>query len=155
MADEEGSVKEEETTTAEAESGGDKVIGSAAIRPIFFANLVPNYKAEDVTTFFQHPPLDNEAGFEVDRIELKRGYCFVFIKDAKTQADKERIQDFVKKINGMYVNGVQYATARDGPCRMMSLSLCVCVYTRLVYPRAFVKKERLQTRAFACLLSGN
>ena len=101
MTDEEGSVKEEAPAAVGKEE--DAVIGSAAMRPIFLANLVPNFSPDGVTELFEKPPMEDTAGFEVDKVEVKRGYCFVMIKDAKKQADKERIEAFVKKINGMYV----------------------------------------------------
>ena len=32
---------------------------------------------------------------------MKRGYCFVFLKDAANQAEKERAERFVQEISGM------------------------------------------------------
>lgn len=34
---------------------------------------------------------------------MKRGYCFVFLKDPDTHAEKERCEAYVQEINGMYV----------------------------------------------------
>jgi arginine/serine-rich splicing factor 4/5/6 len=34
---------------------------------------------------------------------MKRGYCFVFLKDAANAMEKERIENYVSDINGMYV----------------------------------------------------
>ncbi len=92
-----------------------EVIGSAALRPVFLGNLSNTYTAEDVTAIFegpQQPPAGKEGGengsqtrvyspIPVDRIDLKRGYCFVFLKDAVTQQDKEQAELFVAALNGM------------------------------------------------------
>jgi arginine/serine-rich splicing factor 4/5/6 len=88
-----------------------EVIGSAALRPVFLGNLSNTYTAEDVTAIFegpQQPPAGKEdsqtrvySPIPVDRIDLKRGYCFVFLKDAVTQQDKEQAELFVAALNGM------------------------------------------------------
>jgi hypothetical protein len=100
MADEEQQpppTKEEETPAPPAEQNGDssgEVIGSAAIRPVFLGNLKPNYVSEEVEEIFTRPiappgtPEGTYTPFPVDRVDLKRGYCFVFLKDAASQADK-------------------------------------------------------------------
>ena len=82
-----------------------EVIGSAALRPVFFGNLNTNYTPEEVTDIFEKP-FQPRSDFKydpipVDRIDQKRGYCFVFLKDATTQADKERAERFLVDINGM------------------------------------------------------
>lgn len=98
----------DEATSAngDGESTGEVVIGSAAIRPVFLGNLIPNYSTDQVTNMFERPSqlrgLPREfKSIPVDRIDVKRGYCFVFLKDAETQADKEQIEAFVVAINGM------------------------------------------------------
>jgi hypothetical protein len=82
-----------------------EVIGSSAMRPVFLGNLIPGYNPELVTAIFERPqqPKENTtyARVPVDRIDQKRGYCFVFLKDATSQADKERAERFVSDINGM------------------------------------------------------
>ena len=93
---------------AEASNGdsGD-VIGSAAIRPVFLGGLVANYSAGVVQEIFEKPivpPNTPEGTFTpvpVDRVDLKRTYCFVFLKDATCQADKDNAERFVSAINGM------------------------------------------------------
>ena len=35
--------------------------------------------------------------------DIKRGFCFVFFKDAPNMEEKRRTEDFVDEINGMYV----------------------------------------------------
>jgi arginine/serine-rich splicing factor 4/5/6 len=85
----------------------DDVQGSAALRPIFLGNLNQNFTSEDVMEIFERPiqPAgQNYKPFPVDRVDLKRGYCFVFLKDAVTQEDKEAAERFVVDINGMYVH---------------------------------------------------
>jgi hypothetical protein len=88
------------------ESGAAAVIGSAALRPVFLGNLSNTYAAEEVTAIFEGPqqPLTGDIVYSpipVDRIDLKRGYCFVFLKDAVTQQDKEQAELFVTNLNGM------------------------------------------------------
>jgi arginine/serine-rich splicing factor 4/5/6 len=105
--------KEEEAATASPDQGEvaeGSVIGSAALRPVFLGNLSNTYTAEDVTAIFEGPqqPVSADdttstvyAPIPVDRIDLKRGYCFVFLKDAVTQQDKEQAELFVAALNGM------------------------------------------------------
>jgi hypothetical protein len=81
----------------------DRVIGSAALRPVFLGNLMPEYAAEVVFAAFEQPTIPHAEPVYVDRVDIKRGYCFVFLKDARSQSDKRRIEEFVSKINGMYV----------------------------------------------------
>lgn len=95
--------REARASPKEAENGS-AVVGSPAIRPIFLGNLTPQYTAEDVTAIFERPILPPDSSFPsfpVERVDLKRGYCFVFLKDVKTQQDKETIERFVSDINGM------------------------------------------------------
>lgn len=95
------------------ENGG---IGSAAMRPIFLGNLKPNYEAEDIIAIF-HKPLDLLGSSEpdafkpipVDRLDQKRGYCFVFLKDAQTAADKDNAERYVAAISGMAVDNISSA----------------------------------------------
>ena len=35
---------------------------------------------------------------------MKRGYCFVFLKDPETQSEKDRAEAYVSEISGMYVH---------------------------------------------------
>jgi len=103
-------------TSAEVkkESSEDGV-GSAAMRPIFLGNLKPNYQADDVKAIFQKPVLPpgmEEGAFqpiEVERLDQKRGYCFVFLKDASSAADKDNAERFVAAISGMEVENVSTA----------------------------------------------
>jgi hypothetical protein len=107
MADDEAmaGMADEATSANGDDSTGEVVIGSAALRPVFLGNLVPNYSTDQVTSMFENPSqlrLEREfKSIPVDRIDVKRGYCFVFLKDAETQADKEQIEAFVVAINGM------------------------------------------------------
>lgn len=100
-------VEEEEKPAAApaAAEADDPVIGSAALRPVFLGNLIPGYVPEQVTDIFEKPSQPKaDKTYEpipVDRIDQKRGYCFVFLKDAKTQTDKEQAEAFISDINGM------------------------------------------------------
>jgi arginine/serine-rich splicing factor 4/5/6 len=97
-----------DTETAPEAVSQDPVVGSTALRPLFLGNLNNDYAPEDVTATFEAPfqpeRADGEPPFEpipVDRIDVKRGYCFVFLKDAKNEADKERIEAYLKAIQGV------------------------------------------------------
>lgn len=92
------------------EKQDDAVIGSAAIRPIFLGNLMPSYTIEDVTHLFDNasfrsklefPTTEEFREFPVDHIDVKRGFCFVFLKDAETESFKNDAEAFVKALNGM------------------------------------------------------
>jgi hypothetical protein len=88
--------------------GDDAVIGSTSLRPVFLGNLDLDYRSEEVVAIFEKPIEPPNASMRyspipVDRIDLKRGYCFVFLKDVSTQSEKEQAERFVQDINGMYV----------------------------------------------------
>ena len=106
------------------EGGGGSVDGGMAMRPIFFGNLSHNCVASDVENIFRSPvcccccllspslnsPLpptttgDPRRPLPIDRVDMKRGYCFVFLKDAVDEVEKRRIQNYVVDICGMYVS---------------------------------------------------
>ena len=97
-----------DAATAEAPAAAeDAVTGSTAIRPVFLGNLKPNYAADDIMRIFEQPvvPPGTEEGtykpIPVDRLDQKRGYCFVFLKDAIVQDDKDNAEKFVAAISGM------------------------------------------------------
>mmetsp|Transcript_24563 Transcript_24563/g.58061 ORF Transcript_24563/g.58061 Transcript_24563/m.58061 type:complete len:407 (-) Transcript_24563:145-1365(-) len=97
------------------ESAGASDVGSAAMRPIFLGNLKPNYQAEDVMAIF-HNPLDPPGSapgafnpIPVERLDQKRGYCFVFLKDAVAAADKDNAERYIAAISGMAVENVSSA----------------------------------------------
>ena len=82
------------------------VIGSPAIRPIFLGNLIANYSTDAIKALFEEPrqPPNADppfASLPVERVDLKRGYCFVFLKHVTTQKEKMEAERFVKEINGM------------------------------------------------------
>jgi len=58
-------------------------------------------RAEDIEDVFLRPVLDVGRSIPVDRVDLKRGFGFVFLEDAKSQEDKERIERYVREISGM------------------------------------------------------
>lgn len=94
------------TGSDDARNASDDVIGSSSLRPIFLGNLTPGYKTEDVIDIFERPIAPPQSSrkygtIPVDRIDHKRGYCFVFLKDVSTQAEKEQAESFVKDIQGM------------------------------------------------------
>eukprot|EP01082_Thalassiosira_pseudonana_P007283 g6291.t1 g6291 contig23:123371-125514(+) len=101
------------------EGGGGSVDGGMAMRPIFFGNLSHNCVASDVENIFRSPVCDVLGGGEdggdprrplpIDRVDMKRGYCFVFLKDAVDEVEKRRIQNYVVDICGMDINNVSKA----------------------------------------------
>ena len=81
---------------------------SMALRPLFFGNLLLNYSTDQITNLFEHPERidtlpqnDVYHPIPIDRIDIKRGYCFVFFKDATSLQEKQRIESFCMMINGM------------------------------------------------------
>jgi arginine/serine-rich splicing factor 4/5/6 len=100
MADEDmdnGPPPEDGEASSRSDDQNGSVVGSTAMRPVFLGNMNNNYTAENVKDIFENadPPIP------VDRVDLKRGYCFVFLKDAATEGDKQRAENFVSDINGM------------------------------------------------------
>lgn len=79
----------------------DAVIGSSAMPPVFLGNLLPGYTAEQIIGIFERPISPDYDPIPVDRLDQKRGFCFVFLKDAAAQNDKERVEQYVNELNGM------------------------------------------------------
>ena len=76
--------------------GGGGGGGGMAMPTVFFGNITLNCETSVVVDMFekQDPPI------LVERVDMKRGFCFVYLKDAIDQDDKERIQRFVQSANG-------------------------------------------------------
>ena len=80
------------------------LLQSNANRPVFLGNLSHSVTVSDVEKIFSDPITDDgTAPISVDRVDLKRGFCFVFLKDAENQDEKDRTESYVSRINGMYV----------------------------------------------------
>jgi len=92
---------------ADDSRSSNDVLGSPALRSIFLGNLQLGYMPDDVREIFEKPrvPPNSPEGFydpiPVERIDVKRSYCFVFLRDATSQEGKEKIEKFVSDINGM------------------------------------------------------
>jgi len=80
---------------------GNDIMGSIPMRPIFFGNLSAYCNAQDIEDIFHRPVINIGGPISVDRVDLKRGFCFVFLQDAKTLLDKDRTERYVSQINGM------------------------------------------------------
>mmetsp|Transcript_8059 Transcript_8059/g.13299 ORF Transcript_8059/g.13299 Transcript_8059/m.13299 type:complete len:172 (-) Transcript_8059:249-764(-) len=109
---------DDEGAINESSSGGGynpNGLGSG-IRPIFLGNLSHSALSSDVEHVFRNPVSRGSYGeekeegmaseiapFDLDRVDMKRGYCFVFLQDPKTIEEKNRIEAYVGEINGMYV----------------------------------------------------
>lgn len=95
------------TNDAAPSENGSAVTGSTAIRPVFLGNLKPTYNADDIMAIFHRPIAppgtdpDRFKPIPIDRLDQKRGYCFVFLKDAVVQEDKDNAEQFVEAISGM------------------------------------------------------
>jgi hypothetical protein len=91
------------------EEASDSVVGGAAMRPVFLGNLKDNFSADDIMNIFHAPMSIATPGADqdvfrpipVDRLDQKRGYCFVFLKDAVDATDKDNAERFVAAISGM------------------------------------------------------
>ncbi|KAL9188921.1 hypothetical protein ACHAXT_011411 [Thalassiosira profunda] len=105
----------EGATTAATGEGGGEGGGNLYLRPIFLGNLSHGCLASDIEGVFQNPtPASGEGGevrapIPVDRVDMKRGYCFVFLKDPETQSEKDRAEAYVSEISGMNINQVSNA----------------------------------------------
>ncbi len=84
-------------------NNGDAMIGSAHLRPVFVGNLDYGCTVEDLEDLFLRPMRGMDP-MPIDRVDLKRGYAFVFFQEARNQNDKDRLERYVDEINGMYVN---------------------------------------------------
>lgn len=92
-----------------------QVNGSIVLRPVFLGNLSHTCTPLDLNLLFERPivpvPFPDESGdpkdpFPVDRVDLKRGFCFIFLKDVKAQADKDRIERYISEVHGMHIEKV-------------------------------------------------
>ena len=102
-----GAAEAEPAPAAAAVAPASDNDGPQSLKAVFLGNLTPGYRAEDVTAIFSRPQVPPSvaegtyAPVPVDRIDLKRGYCFVFLKDAANMAEKESTEQYVSAINGM------------------------------------------------------
>ena len=65
------------------------------------------FRSEEIMDIFTKPIVPREIPegtyrpVPVERVDIKRGYCFVFLKDAVSQEEKDKVERFVEAINGM------------------------------------------------------
>lgn len=78
----------------------NNLIGSAHLRPVFMGNLEYNCTVEDIEDLFVRP-MQGMDPVSIDRVDLKRGYAFVFFQEARSQTDKVKLERYVEEINGM------------------------------------------------------
>jgi len=89
--------------------------GNLYFRPIFLGNLSHSCVASDIENIFANPApgsMDNgevKMPYPVDRVDMKRGYAFVFMKDPVSLEEKERLETYVVEMNGMNINQVSNA----------------------------------------------
>eukprot|EP00984_Skeletonema_dohrnii_P021927 scaffold11059_cov72-Skeletonema_dohrnii-CCMP3373.AAC.1 len=148
-ADDEGAINESGSTTANNTNSftsppnnqNNDGLGSG-IRPIFLGNLSHSALSSDVEHMFRNPVSrgssygtngeEKEEGmaseiapFDLDRVDMKRGYCFVFMQEPKTIEEKNRIEAYVGEINGMYVS----SSSSSSPYSSLPSSSIVCSTT--------------------------
>jgi hypothetical protein len=79
--------------------------GNLVLRPVFLGNLNNTFTSELVCEIFERPICPHSdfdySVMPVDRVDLKKGYCFVFLKDAVSNEQKSKTERFVSDINGM------------------------------------------------------
>jgi len=106
--------RNESATAGGAGAGAGGGAGGASssgikLRPVFLGNLDITYKSEDVADIFSRPmvPQGVDEGtyrpFAVDQIDVKKGYCFVYLKNVSSEGEKASVENFVRDICGMYV----------------------------------------------------
>ncbi|KAL7552437.1 hypothetical protein ACHAWF_015708 [Thalassiosira exigua] len=89
--------------------------GNLYLRPVFLGNLSHGCMAGDVEGMFRNPApgttTPSSLPLPPTRLlqDMKRGYCFVFLKDPESLAEKERAETYVAEINGMNINQVSNA----------------------------------------------
>lgn len=97
------------SAAAPAMASGDGAEGPVSLRGVFLGNLTLGFRSEEVMEIFTKPivphdiPESTYKPIAVDRVDMKRGYCFVFLKDVASMAEKEQVERFVSDMNGMYV----------------------------------------------------
>ena len=85
----------------QAGENDNPMIGSAHLRPVFMGNLDYSCTVEDLEDLFNRPPRGDPMA--IDRVDLKRGYAFIFFQEARSQSTKDRLERYVDEINNMYV----------------------------------------------------
>merc|ERR1712232_305720 len=78
-------------------------------RAVFFGNLSTACTIKDIEDVFERPIL-NDVGLhgpiEIDRIDLKRGFGFIFLKNARSLDGRDAVEKYVQDLNGMDVHNV-------------------------------------------------
>lgn len=110
--------------TSTLPNGERAVIGSAHIRPVFLGNLDLGVTTEEIADLFTHPAMDIPP-MSIDRIDVKRGFAFVFLNDVKSEDEKERISRYVDGLNGMYVSN--YSIYNFVSYRLLLVFACIQV----------------------------
>lgn len=106
MADDKDEDRNEGTSPPEEDTNNNSS-PSLALRSVFLGNLHLGYSTDHVRSIFEKPelpPSSQDGDYDpipVSRVDVKRSYCFVFLKDAESQDHKAQIERFVSDINGM------------------------------------------------------
>ena len=92
---------------ADIDKDGSGTIDFDEFLDMMTAKMSDKDTREDISKVFESPVLgDDITPVAVERLDLKRGFCFVFLKDVATQEEKERAEAYVSQINGMYVPNI-------------------------------------------------
>jgi len=76
-------------------------------RPVFIGNLSTMCNIKDIEDIFERPILNGVHGpIEIERIDLKRGFGFVFLKNARSLDERDAVEKYVGDLNGMEVPNV-------------------------------------------------
>jgi len=80
-------------------------------RPIFLGNLSTMCNIKDIEDMFERPILSHSiphlvGPIEIERIDLKRGFGFVFLKNARSLDERDAVEKYVQDLNGMEVANV-------------------------------------------------
>lgn len=71
-------------------------------RPVFIGNLSTMCNIKDIEDIFERPILNGVHGpIEIERIDLKRGFGFVFLKNARSLDERDAVEKYVGDLNGM------------------------------------------------------
>ena len=79
--------------------------GIPAIPSMFLGNLDYGTNVSDIRNIFERPLPgigDGMAPMEVEKVDLKRGFCFVYLKqNFKSLEERNAVYTYAERVNGM------------------------------------------------------
>jgi len=89
----------------DAPMDGGSSTGIPAIPSIFLGNLDYGTNVSDIRNIFGRPLPgigDGMAPMEVEKVDLKRGFCFVYLKqNFKSLEERNAVYAYAERVNGM------------------------------------------------------